>query len=37
MENIQKFIHEQLKKYSTFKNPNDFDDYYSKVLPTSII
>ena len=37
MENKEVFLNDELKKFSTFKNKNDFDDYYSKVLPTSII
>jgi hypothetical protein len=37
MENKEVIFNEELKKFSTFKNKNDFDDYYSKVLPTSII
>jgi hypothetical protein len=37
MEYIKILLNEQLKNFSTFKNPNNFDDYYSKVLPTSII
>ena len=24
----------ELKKFSTFQNPNCFDDYYMKVLPS---
>ncbi len=37
MEYIKILLNEQLKNFSTFKNSNNFDDYYSKVLPTSII
>ena len=32
-----KILLDELKKFSTFTNPNNFDNYYSKVLPTNII
>jgi hypothetical protein len=27
-------IFEQLKNFTTFRNPNNFDDYFALVLPT---
>ena len=27
-------IFDQLKNYTAFKNPNNFDDYFALVLPT---
>jgi hypothetical protein len=37
MENdiIKNAIIEEVKKYLTFKNPNDFDEYHAKCLPKS--
>ncbi len=29
------FLDEKIRKFSSFQNPNNFDDYYSKVLPQS--
>ncbi len=37
MDYIKFLLNEELKNFSTFRNPNNFDNYYSKVLPTSII
>ena len=27
-------IFDQIKNFTTFKNPNNFDDYFALVLPT---
>ena len=32
---IKKATIEEVKKYLTFKNPNDFDEYHAKRLPKS--
>ena len=29
------FLDEKIRKFSSFQNPNNFDDYYTKVLPQS--